>query len=172
MFRKKKNCGQTATEYALLLAVVLASFVGMQTYVKRGIQGVIRNNTDEFGRGNEPTLADTLNFDPQKGSLIKSWEYNSSRPKEEKILLAGGGSKKILTDKGIAEDNSAEFPEGEKEVINDYLDLYSASLAERGFSAAGSLAELKEFDPLENNSARSIGRTLYNQGSEVTRLSN
>lgn len=49
MFRKKGNRAQSATEYALLLAVLLASFIGMQTYAKRGIQAVIKNNIDEFG---------------------------------------------------------------------------------------------------------------------------
>lgn len=40
--------GQSTMEYALLLALVAAAIVSMQVYIKRGIQGRIKNLADEI----------------------------------------------------------------------------------------------------------------------------
>src|SRR3989338_4429757 len=50
MMRKRrlfKSVGQSTTEYAVLLAVVAAALIGMQAYMKRGIQGRLRNLADQ-----------------------------------------------------------------------------------------------------------------------------
>lgn len=46
--RKK---GLSAIEYAILIAVVAAAFVAMQTYVKRAISGRWRQQADSIGFG-------------------------------------------------------------------------------------------------------------------------
>ncbi len=47
--RKLKYCfGQSTMEYAVLLALVAAAIVGMQIYVRRGIQGRIKNLANEI----------------------------------------------------------------------------------------------------------------------------
>lgn len=43
-----KSVGQSTTEYAVLLAVVVAALVAMQVYIKRGIQGRIRDLSDQI----------------------------------------------------------------------------------------------------------------------------
>lgn len=37
---------QSITEYALLLAVVVSAFLAMQVYLKRGLQGRLRDSSD------------------------------------------------------------------------------------------------------------------------------
>lgn len=39
---------QTTAEYAILIGLVVAALVAMQTYVKRGLQGRVKDATDTF----------------------------------------------------------------------------------------------------------------------------
>jgi uncharacterized protein (UPF0333 family) len=45
MFNKK---GQNTAEYAILIALVIAAAIGIQTYVKRGIQGRVKDGSDSI----------------------------------------------------------------------------------------------------------------------------
>ena len=46
MLLKLGKRGQTTAEYAILFAIVVGAVVGMQLYVKRGLQGRVRNAVD------------------------------------------------------------------------------------------------------------------------------
>ena len=51
MFVKKTRRGQSMAEYAIVLTVVITAIVAMQIYVKRGLQGKVRDVTDNLGVG-------------------------------------------------------------------------------------------------------------------------
>ncbi len=46
--------GQSALEYAVIIACVVAALVAMQIYIKRGVQGRLRQAADEVGQAYEP----------------------------------------------------------------------------------------------------------------------
>lgn len=46
--------GQTAVEYGVLLAVLVAALVGMQIYLKRGTMGKLRSSADQIGEQYAP----------------------------------------------------------------------------------------------------------------------
>ena len=69
---KSKNSGQNLIEYALILGVVAVALLAMQTYFKRGIEGVIKVVADDYG--------------PQ-GERIGSFELQAKR----NLLTARGG---------------------------------------------------------------------------------
>lgn len=46
----KKSKGQTALEYSVLIAVVIAALVGMQIYMKHSYEGKLRSSVDEIGK--------------------------------------------------------------------------------------------------------------------------
>ena len=46
-----KRKGQSMAEYAIVLTVVITAIVAMQIYVKRGLQGKVRDVTDNLGVG-------------------------------------------------------------------------------------------------------------------------
>jgi len=55
MFRKlRKNRGQSALEYSVLLAIIVGAIVVMQVYIKRGVQGRLQESTDEIGDQFDP----------------------------------------------------------------------------------------------------------------------
>lgn len=43
---KKKNKAQITSEYAILVSLIIAALVGMQIYLKRGIQARLRDAAD------------------------------------------------------------------------------------------------------------------------------
>jgi hypothetical protein len=47
MLRRLK--GQSTLEYAMIIAVVVGALLLMQNYMKRGVQGKLRESTDEIG---------------------------------------------------------------------------------------------------------------------------
>lgn len=49
MFNRK---GQNIAEYSIVIAIVIAAAVAMQTYVKRGLQGRVRDAVDATGNEN------------------------------------------------------------------------------------------------------------------------
>lgn len=51
MFSKLGKKAQTTAEYAVLIALVVGAVVAMQIYVKRGIQGRIKNVVDDVTLG-------------------------------------------------------------------------------------------------------------------------
>jgi Flp pilus assembly pilin Flp len=44
----RKNIGQSTVEYAVLLAIVAAALIGMQVYLKRGLQGRVKDLADQI----------------------------------------------------------------------------------------------------------------------------
>jgi Flp pilus assembly pilin Flp len=65
MMRKKINkshFGQSVTEYAVLLALVAAALMAMQVYLKRGIQGRIRDLADQISPTHYEQGQTTSNF--------------------------------------------------------------------------------------------------------------
>jgi len=68
MLRRKKNTrAQSIAEYVVLIGVVsLALIMGMQVYMKRGIQAVIKTSADEMGSQKDTET------DPDKGAKMNS----------------------------------------------------------------------------------------------------
>ena len=51
-----KRTGQTFQEYVILLALVVTAFIAMQTYMKRGVQGRLRDLATQISaKQYEPT---------------------------------------------------------------------------------------------------------------------
>jgi len=61
MFRRLGKRGQTTAEYAILIALVVGAAMAMQIYVKRGLQGRVKDVVDHTGAGGEVGNA-TLSF--------------------------------------------------------------------------------------------------------------
>jgi hypothetical protein len=68
MFHRLNKKAQTTAEYAILIAIVVGALVGMQIYVRRGLQGRIRNVVDQgatlstAGAGGASGYTATVNF--------------------------------------------------------------------------------------------------------------
>lgn len=89
---KPRSCkGQSLGEYAVLFAIVVAAFMGMQIFIKRGVQGGISFCSDQIGN-----QEDFINLsDPIKGGLDSALDVDRST-----------GTTTITTSAGGTEDHS------------------------------------------------------------------
>ena len=82
--------GQATLEYAVILAVVIAALLAMQNYMKRGVQGKLRDATDQVGEQYRPantksaytvhsqsTRNDTVDTDGTSKSTLKADEIQN-----------------------------------------------------------------------------------------------
>jgi len=51
--KKKRNKAQAILEYAVLVAVVIAAFLGMRTYVLKSVQAKFKSSADTIGQGEQ-----------------------------------------------------------------------------------------------------------------------
>ncbi|MFH0763263.1 MAG: hypothetical protein V1925_05190 [Candidatus Omnitrophota bacterium] len=98
MLRISSKRAQTTAEYAILIALVVGAVVAMQVYVKRGIQGRIRDAVDHTGSGGE-VAGETLSFsggqyEPYYSQSTGSTKQSTSNKED---LLTGGGTARDST---------------------------------------------------------------------------
>ena len=74
IFNKK---AQSTLEYAILIAVVVGALIGMQTYVKRGLQGRLKAATDDVGSQFEPTVS-TVSQVAAHGAYTGTYDVDAS----------------------------------------------------------------------------------------------
>ena len=43
--------GQSTLEYAILIIIIIAALISLQTYIKRGLSGRLKSATDDIGEG-------------------------------------------------------------------------------------------------------------------------
>ena len=46
---RKRQKGQSTLEYAILIIIIIGALLSIQTYIKRGIQGRLKQATDDIG---------------------------------------------------------------------------------------------------------------------------
>lgn len=75
LFNKK---AQSTLEYAVVIAVVVAALIAMQAYIKRGMQGKLKQASDDIGEQYSP------------GRTLEDTTVNSSVTSQETVSVAGG----------------------------------------------------------------------------------
>ena len=68
MLRKLRKKGQVAAELAILIVLVVAALLAIQLYVKRGMQGRVRDAVDSIDLGGQIT-------DAQVGAVFTGNQY-------------------------------------------------------------------------------------------------
>ena len=84
ILRNKK--AQTTAEYAILIGLVVAALVAMQTYVKRGLQGRMKDATDQVAIAN-PTIGATSQYEPYYMQQNTTQSTNAS---DNEAIAQGG----------------------------------------------------------------------------------
>lgn len=90
MLRKMRNRkAQSTAEYAILIGVVVAALVAMQTYVKRGFQGRMKDATDTFAT-QTPELGSTAQYEPYYLSQTRNTQSDSQSAESTSLGGATG----------------------------------------------------------------------------------
>ena len=106
MFKRLGKRGQTTAEYAILIALVVAAAMAMQIYVKRGLQGRVKDVVDHTGTGGEVgTEGDMLSF---SGRQYEPYYLESTASTTQAATntenIADGG----VTSRGSTTDTSSD----------------------------------------------------------------
>ena len=95
MLRHRK--AQSTAEYVIVLGLIVAAVIAMQTYVKRGLQGRIRDTVDyvdKGGDGAQPVDFKTVQYEPYY--LKSSFDSERSSTDTEELLDAGAVSRTTI----------------------------------------------------------------------------
>jgi hypothetical protein len=87
MFMRKRK-GQSTAEYAIVIGLVIGAAVAMQVYVKRGLQGKVKDATDYVDSDSGTVLGKTSQYEPY---YLKS-EMEASRTAKTGEQTAAGGA--------------------------------------------------------------------------------
>ncbi len=66
MFLRSKKA-QSTLEYTVVIAIIVAALIAMQAYIKRGVQGKLKQSTDDIGDQFSPTTS-TSNYTTATGN--------------------------------------------------------------------------------------------------------
>lgn len=58
--RRELSPGQVSLEFAILLVSIVAALLAMQAYIKRSVQGKLRQSADELGGQYDPNTTESL----------------------------------------------------------------------------------------------------------------
>lgn len=97
--KSKKRKGQTALEFMVLFIVVIAAFMAMQKYIRRGVQGKWKETIDGMGKQYDPS-----------GNLTVSSSLSSNAETNVNIINEEGGFRTWRTDTmNMTEDKNEEI---------------------------------------------------------------
>lgn len=97
MLRKRK--GQSTVEYALIIGVIVAALVGMQTYVKRGLQARYHDGMQFLAtevNGGAAGLGATNQYEPYYSE--SSYAVTQNRNENEAVAARGGTVRTLAQD--------------------------------------------------------------------------
>jgi Flp pilus assembly pilin Flp len=95
MFKLNKKAQSTA-EYALVIALVIAAVVAMQVYVRRGLQGRMKDTTDYLATQTN-ALGDLKQYEPTE--LERDIKQTRHEPIKEE-MTTGGQVTRTIADEG------------------------------------------------------------------------
>jgi uncharacterized protein (UPF0333 family) len=85
MKRIFSKSGQSTLEYAILILIVIVALLAMQTYLKRGVQGRMRESSDNIGEAYSP------------GYTTSSFTLTTDASTTETFVGAVGGGEQTTT---------------------------------------------------------------------------
>lgn len=86
---------QTTAEYAILIALVIGAVVAMQVYVRRGLQGRVRDVVDDItvgGQVDNPTAVENIFISGQYEPYYVSSNATTNQTSNQTESLQAGGA--------------------------------------------------------------------------------
>ena len=96
MLRKIGKRAQTTAEYAILIALVVAAVTAMQIYVKRGMQGKVKDVVDGMGVGMNYGGPVTSQYEPYYLSSTSTTDQTGGD--HEQVAIGGATGRQSNSD--------------------------------------------------------------------------
>jgi len=97
MLKKLNRIAQSTAEYAIIIAIVVGAIVAMQVFVKRGIQGRVRDVVDYTGGANDQLAKDLFTGNQYEPYYSESNMDVQSNAQRTETRAAGGAVNKVIT---------------------------------------------------------------------------
>ncbi|MFH0763270.1 MAG: hypothetical protein V1925_05225 [Candidatus Omnitrophota bacterium] len=94
--RFQNRIANSVTEYAIILVLISLVFMAMNTYIKRGFQGKIKELTDNFISKEQAGEADPT-------MIATSTAKSTADGSVTREILVGGGTRTTVSDKSIVD---------------------------------------------------------------------
>ena len=94
MLRLKNKVAQSTAEYVIVLGLIVAAVVAMQTYIKRGLQGRIKDAVDykdQAGQTSNVVQFSTNQYEPYY--ISSNFTTNRTADETENMEIGGGVNK-------------------------------------------------------------------------------
>ena len=72
-----KKRGQSTLEYAVLITVIIAALIAIQTYIKRGVQGRLKSATDDIGDQYSPGNTNVIMAERKFSNTVQTFGYKA-----------------------------------------------------------------------------------------------
>jgi len=95
------NKGQNTAEYAILIGLVVAAAIAMQTYVKRGVQGRFADEVDDMA-AQTSELGTTKQYEP----YYLDSSYTSTVVKDEMTQAGAASAPKTGIDREVTQSGT------------------------------------------------------------------
>lgn len=111
------NRAQSISEYAVLLAVIAGALLGMQVYLKRGIQGRIRDLADQISSKHyESKDTESYYETEQKGTTVQDYKDGVARIYQGMLDDGSDDDKKGSTPEAVTrKGHETVYPEEDEE---------------------------------------------------------
>lgn len=100
-YSARRNRGQSSLEYAVVMVAIVGALLGMYTYIQRGMQGRLKQTTDQLGTQWYEPEKTTGNYTTSENSLIVA----TSQQLSERQLTDSYGYPVDLDGDGVIEDD-------------------------------------------------------------------
>ena len=105
MLRITNKKGQSTLEYAILIVIIIAALITLQTYIKRGIGGRLKSATDDIGDGF--TAAPGANYYKKVTTISNTSDTTQQSGTKSKI--SAGGMMRTTTYANILMNADGEY---------------------------------------------------------------
>jgi hypothetical protein len=93
MLRRLRK-GQSTAEYAIVIGLVIAAAVAMQVYVKRGIQGKMKDASDYVDSDASGVVGTTKQYEPNY--MMETTMVSTRNASENATTTTGGGVSRAI----------------------------------------------------------------------------
>jgi len=115
MLRLTRSKAQSTAEYAIVIGVVIAVAVGMQIYVKRGLQAKVKGVTDfnDSQAVSDGILGTTQQFEPDYTTTTGAGMHTTVESAETATTTEGGGVKRSIVGTDETSRTGVQVTKGE-----------------------------------------------------------
>ncbi len=89
--------GQNTAEYAILIGLVIAAAIAMQTYVKRGLQGGIKFAVDKAGKSGGQGQYEPYYLESSYDTTVSAYKDREETQAGGKVIREYGADSKLKT---------------------------------------------------------------------------